>query len=103
MEVSKAALYGGTGKPMTVKELIEHLQKFPQTSTVVCLYWACSEPNILEEDEVKFYPKGEGFKGHYGDVRRFVRRNGLVMEYNEKTWDINETPEFLDIVEFPGN
>ncbi len=86
---------------MTVKELITKLQEYPQDTEVAVLYEMCSDLSILEADELEFYPTA-GIP-HYSGPRRFVLRNGRIMEYDEKTWDKNETPVFVPILVFPGN
>ena len=82
---------------MTVRELIEHLQQYPQDASVCVLYQECSDYSILEADEIHFY------KDDPNSGRRYVLRNGQVMEYDPKQWPPNETPVFLDTVIFPGN
>jgi hypothetical protein len=85
---------------MSIKELIEHLQQFPQDATAVCVYMMCSDWHILEADQIKFYPVSSGKDKNEA---RYVIRNGQIMEYNEKQWDSAEKPVFLPIVTFPGN
>ena len=90
---------------MNVKELIEHLSQFQQDASVLCAYRACSEYMILEPEEITFHQGGMP-DTYYKDgrfERRWVMRNGQVMEYDPKTWDPNEVPVFLDMVAFPGN
>lgn len=87
---------------MTVKELIEHLQSFPQDSVVGCVYLCCSDYAILEKEDLTYLPKDE-ITGPFGQQHKYVLRNGQITEYNRHTWDPSEVPEFVAVVAFPGN
>lgn len=88
---------------MTVEELITHLQKFPKDTTVGCVYLCYSDYVILEPEDIRYYDKNEKMKGPYGSDHRYVLRNGKIMEYNEKTWDKSEVPNFVSVIAFLGN
>jgi hypothetical protein len=95
---------------MTVKELINYLQKLPQDTVIGVVYTACSDLSVLEERELVFYDKidYEINAKQYSSTsslrtKRYVLRNGQIMEYNERTWDPKETPNFVPILIFPGN
>lgn len=90
---------------MLVEELIEHLKTFPKDSIAVCVYRAFSDYFILEPEDITYYDKEQEkeIRGPFGPTRRYVLRHGKVMEYDEKTWDKSEIPNFVSIVAFPGN
>lgn len=88
---------------MTVKELIAYLEKLPGDTQIGIVYMRCSDYQVLDEDELKFFPSGSIQLSRYSKVRRFVLRNGQIMEYDEKTWDKNEVPNFVPVLAFPGN
>lgn len=88
---------------MTVEELIVLLQKFPKDSLSVCIYLCCSDYVLLEPIDIKYYDKEDKVKSHYGKVHRYVLHNGKIMEYDEKTWDTKEIPNFVSVITFPGN
>lgn len=77
---------------MTVKELVEKLQTFPQDAVV--LYRAWSELNAMDDDDVWLAKPEE---------KLVVRRNGMYMGYHHHHWPKEETPEFVEAVCFPGN
>jgi hypothetical protein len=54
---------------MSIKELIEHLQQFPQDATAVCVYMMCSDWHILEADQIKFYPVSSGKDKNEAKIR----------------------------------
>ncbi len=88
---------------MTVTELIAYLEKLPKDTVIGVVYWACSEPHILEERELKFNPKDKPAVGRYNE-KRYVMRHGHLVEYDPKQWDHSEgQPEFVPVLEFPGN
>lgn len=86
---------------MTIKELIEHLQTFPQDAESVCLYRAYSDYSILDADQITYHPVGGTSMAR--EDQRYVKRNGQIMLYNPRTWDKAEVPVFVAIVAFPGN
>ncbi len=95
---------------MLVKELIEYLQKLPQDVHVGVLYRAFSEYSLLEEDDMTFIdkPRLDANGGYISPSaasrkERYVYRNGMVMQYDEKTWDKSEKPVFIQMLILPGN
>lgn len=96
---------------MTNKELIEHLQKFPMDSEVVCVYLCCSDYSMLQAEQITFHTSEEiknkdtERPSWYRMQIRYVKRNGVVMEYDPKTWnkEVDGEPKFLNVIAFPGN
>lgn len=84
---------------MNVQELIAYLEKLPKDAVIGIVYRAYSDYSLLEEDELDYYPSGSLQHGR----KRFVLRNGKIMQYDEKTWDKREVPHFVPILAFPGN
>lgn len=77
---------------MKVSELIEHLKQFPPDADVIHTY--CSDYEEFDADLVTLIE---------AESRRLVRRQGRVIEYRERQWPKDETPEFVTAVHFPGN
>ena len=89
---------------MTNRELIDHLIKLPMDSVAACVYLRHSEYAILEAEDIHYYPaESTGVRDTYECKHRYVLHNGLIMEYDEKTWDQSETPQFVAVIAFPGN
>jgi hypothetical protein len=91
-------------KTMTVKELIEYLEKLPKDTVIGVVYTACSDVAILEERELQFVSPGE-ITGRFSRRRRFIIRQGRLMEYDEKVWDhkTEGEPKFVPVLVLPGN
>ncbi len=107
---------------MTVAELIDHLRTLPQGHLVV--YRACSDMNVLHSSEVTV---ARGVKHHNLDdvVRdytewewkpgakvgvcpkcsKWTNRIDELCPYCRLAWLITQdkVPEFVDVVQFPGN
>lgn len=98
---------------MTVTDLIRYLEKLPKDTVIGVVYQACSDYSILDENDMIFIDKTRQdeieerrktvgwFTG--GQGKRYVVRNGNIMEYDEKTWPKEETPHFVPILVLPGN
>ncbi len=77
---------------MTVKELIERLQQFPEGAPIVYPYRSDYAP--LSADDVRL---------ERAEDRTLVYRTGGVRDtYPAKQWG-DEKPEFVTAVVFPGN
>jgi hypothetical protein len=92
---------------MTVTDLIHYLEKLPKDTVIGVVYQAYSDLSILEESDLFFTDKAF-MDSHKGVVatspdRRYVLRHGKIMEYDEHTWDKNETPVFVPVLMLPGN
>lgn len=87
---------------MTVKDLIEHLQQYPQDTVIGVLYQAFSDYSILEPEDIEFLPNGK--VKAFSNEKRYILRGGRVMEYDERTWDKRQgEPQFISLLIFPGN
>jgi hypothetical protein len=92
---------------ITVKELIEHLQKYPQDTVIGVMYRLHSDYEPMELQEIEFYGKAERDSDsnypRYSRPERYVLRNGRIMEYDPLTWPKDEEPQFIPLLIFPGN
>lgn len=95
---------------MIVKELIELLQTMPQDAEV--LYTFCSDNTPLEGSQITLYRKDGSVHGRDGELfhkqsphrpTRWVVRDGRIHEYVANQWPADWTPQFIDVVLFPGN
>ncbi len=90
---------------MTRDELIEFLQTFPKDTIIGIVYQLHSDYEIMEKKDIKFYGKVEYDKdrNEWYKPKRYVLRNGKLMEYDEHTWPVGEVPQFVPLLIFPGN
>lgn len=99
---------------MTVRDLIEFLERLPKDTQIGVVYRACSDLVILEENDLTFTDKAyldrHGLKLGEADRayrnrrnRRYVLRHGKLMEYDERTWPPDEVPHFVPVLILPGN
>ena len=81
---------------MTVQELIDHLMTIPNKEALV-VYRACSEPNILDVEEIAYYPAAQ---------KQFVLRPGNTTQtiFKFRSWETKpDDGNYVDVVELPGN
>ncbi len=89
---------------MTNQELIDHLKQFPPDAEIA--YRSCSEYDVMEVEEVRFAPDGTATdESNWCTPKRFVKRGGRIVTYNEKQWDFEKDgqPVFVPLILFPGN
>lgn len=83
---------------MTVTDLIDYLNTLPKETVIGVSYSLFSNVEILQEDDLRFHPVGE--KSNYP---KMVLRDGRLMWYDKLTWPKEEVPQFVPVLEFPGN
>lgn len=91
---------------MTVPELIAYLEKLPKDTVIGVVYRYCSDYEVLNEEDLTFCEDSSigPSRVYRKDNKRYVLRQGRIMEYDPKTWDVNEgTPHFVPVLVFPGN
>lgn len=91
---------------MTVQDLIRYLERLPKDAVIGVVYRMYSDLSILDEADMTFADKA--YLDENGGAigyrrRRYVLRNGNIMEYDEKTWPKEETPHFVPVLILPGN
>lgn len=77
---------------MTVGELIDQLKQYPRNATV--LYRAFSEFNLLEHDDLEFYPKHS---------KQVIEHSGKYMVDYDYWTKPGERPNYVEVLIFPGN
>lgn len=88
---------------MTVKELIAYLEKLPKETVIGVVHWMYSDIQVLDEESLKYVDLVKVEEG-YANRRRFILRQGRIMEYNEAQWDKAEgEPHFVPVLVLPGN
>lgn len=76
----------------TVRELIDHLSKFPPDAHVSIDMFSESAPLDLEKVTLV-----------KADSRKVIFRNGTYMSFRPEWSDKSESNQFVDVVMFPGN
>ena len=87
---------------MTVRDLIDYLNKLPKDTVIGVVYQCCSDLVILEEGDMHFTDKLQMDQRRF-PCGRYVLRHGKIMVYNENTWDKEEVPHFVPVLVLPGN
>ena len=95
---------------MTVQGLIDYLEKLPKDAQVGVIYRMHSDYEVLEEGDMTFIPAPtkeqldtETVVPFSSTMRKYVLRNGRLMEYNYRTFPKSETPVFVPLLILPGN
>lgn len=98
---------------MTVRELIELLQTFPQDALVICTF--CSDYDKIDPDDITLMePKdGEGLINHHGHIMHLPKKwREDKKTVNEMNWEKKmgrgpgvpqEEPVLITAVHFKGN
>lgn len=85
-------MFVGGYECITIKQLIEHLQQFPDDTP--CVYACCSDYAALTSDYIKL---------HKAENKTMVYRNNGVKDVYPYTQWGDEKPQYISVVEFPGN
>ena len=77
---------------MTVQELINKLEDMPRDAVVI--YSCFSEYEAMRDEEPVLVT---------AEDKTVVLRAGRYIDYRENQWSVNEKPQFVTVVKFPGN